>query len=125
MFSIFPDSKFNRLVDKILEREPLTWTYSSTYHRMPMISKDENGYEIKFTLPGYEKEDLQIFIEDECLTIKTVDSIEELHFFEKSYELPEDTDFDSCNASMKAGILTIKFNFNKPVEVPKKQIKIN
>lgn len=123
----FYNSTFDKLIDKILEREPLTWSYSNTYHRMPIISKDENGYEIQLTLPGYEKEDLEISIEGDILTIKTTNlgaesSISE---FEKSYSLPEDIDVDTCDATMRAGILTITLEFKKPVKIKSKKININ
>jgi len=123
----FYNSSFDRLIDKMLEREPLSWVQSSHYSKMPIISKDEDGYEIQFTLPGYEKEDLEILIEDEFLTIKTIKQDESLKVdkFEKSYSLPEDIDHDSCKASMKAGILTITLDFKEPVKPKSKKIKIN
>lgn len=123
----FYNSTFDKLIDRILEREPLTWPQSSHYSKMPIISKDENGYEIQLTLPGYEKEDLEILIEGDVLTIKTTNlgaesSISE---FEKSYSLPEDIDTNKCNATMRAGILTITLEFKEPVKSKSKKININ
>ena len=123
----FYNSTFDRLIDKMLEREPLTWSQSGHYSKMPVISKDENGYEIQFTLPGYEKEDIEVMIEDGFLTVKSAKRDENsiVNEFEKSYSLPEDVNHDSCKAAMKAGILTINLEFKEPVKPKSKKIKIN
>lgn len=123
----FYNSTFDKLIDRILEREPLGWIQSGHYSKMPIISKDENGYEIQFTLPGYEKEDIEVLIEDGFLTVKTVQQDEKSGAaeFEKSYSLPDDVNRDSCKATMKAGILTITLEFEEPVKLKSKKIKIN
>jgi HSP20 family molecular chaperone IbpA len=111
----------------MLEKEPLSWPQSSHYSKMPIISKAEDGYEIQFTLPGYEKEDLEILIEEGFLTVKTAQQDEKSSIaeFEKSYSLPEDVDTEKCNATMRAGILTISLEFKEPVKPKSKKIKIN
>lgn len=123
----FYNSTFDRLIDKMLEREPLSWIQSGHYSKMPIISKTEDGYEIQFTLPGYEKEDLEILIEEGFLTVKTArqDEKSSIAEFEKSYSLPEDVDTEKCNATMRAGILTISLEFKEPIKPKSKKIKIN
>lgn len=123
----FYNSTFDRLIDKMLEREPLSWIQSGHYSKMPIISNTEDGYEIQFTLPGYEKEDLEILIEEGFLTVKTAQQDEKSSIaeFEKSYSLPEDVDTEKCNATMRAGILTISLEFKEPVKPKSKKIKIN
>lgn len=123
----FYNSTFDRLIDKMLEREPLSWIQSGHYSKMPIISKNEDGYEIQFTLPGYEKEDLEILIEEGFLTVKTArqDEKSSIAEFEKSYSLPEDVDTEKCNATMRAGILTISLEFKEPIKPKSKKIKIN
>lgn len=126
----FTNSTLEKLVDDIFENNSSRFSpmFNSTiikkYYDLPIVSKDEDGIEIKLTLAGYEKEDLEISIEDNLLTISTIEDLSEtLESFERSFEIDEKIDPKSGTASMKAGILTISLNYKKPKKA--KKIKIN
>lgn len=126
----FTNSTLEKLVDDIFENNSSRFSpmFNSTiikkYYDLPIVSKDEDGIEIKLTLAGYEKEDLEISIEDNLLTISTIENLTEtLESFERSFEIDEKIDSKSGTANMKAGILTISLNYKKPKKA--KKIKIN
>ena len=126
----FTNPRLEKLVDDIFENNSSRFSpmFNSTiikkYYDLPIVSKDENGIEIKLTLAGYEKENLEISIEDNLLTISTIENLTEtLESFERSFEIDERIDPKSGTANMKAGILTISLNYKKPKKA--KKIKIN
>ena len=80
--------------------------------------------QLQLYLDHNEKEDLEISIEDNLLTISTIENLTEtLESFERSFEIDEKIDSKSGTANMKAGILTISLNYKKPKKA--KKIKIN
>lgn len=99
------------------------------------ISETEKQYVIDVTLPGMKKDEIQIDLEKGRLTIsgerkfekeeegKTYHRVES-HYgtFTRSFQLPDDVNDDSINASYKDGILNI--TIDKSEEKMKKQIKI-
>ncbi len=122
----FTNPRLEKLVDDIFENNSSRFSpmFNSTiikkYYDLPIVSKDEDGIEIKLTLAGYEKEDLEISIEDNLLTISTIENLSEaLESFKRSFEIDENLDPKSGTANMKAGILTILFSYKKPKKVKK------
>jgi HSP20 family protein len=102
------------------------------------ISEDENSYGISLALPGYNKEDLNIELNDGLITIssKSEKSNEEKtdkyirkeftkSSFEKSFHLPEDVNDDNVEASMENGVLTITLNKIKVLDDTTKIKKID
>jgi HSP20 family protein len=99
------------------------------------ISETENQYVIDVTLPGMKKDDIQLDLEKGRLTIngerkfekekegKTYHRVES-HYgtFTRTFQLPDDVNDDSINASYNDGILNI--TIDKSEEKMKKQIKI-
>ena len=129
----FTNPKLEKLVDDIFNNNTSKFStmFSSAsseilkrYYDLPVVSRDENGVEIKLTLPGYEREDLEISIEDDELVVSTVENVSDsIDEFERTFKLMEDIDESSCAASMKAGILTISFQYKKPKKSKKIIIK--
>lgn len=126
----FTNPRLEKLVDDIFNNNTSKFSpmFNSTiikkYYDLPIVSKDENGIEIKLTLAGYEKEDLEISIESNLLTISTIENLSEnLESFERCFDVSEKLDPKSCIANMKAGILTISLNYKKPKKA--KKIKIS
>jgi len=89
------------------------------------LKETDDGYTMKVELPGLEKEDIKISLEQNVLTLsgekKDEDTKKNASFhqreirygwFERSFNLPGDIDGDKIKAKMKKGVLTI--------EVPKK-----
>ena len=92
----------------------------STVHPVVNVEETENEYLIYAELPGMEKKDINISIEDSVLSIsgekKSESKTEEKNFhrFERSYgkfyrsfELPHSIDRENIDASYKNGVLHI------------------
>jgi HSP20 family protein len=106
---------------------------------MPAIDVTETGNEIQITaeLPGLERKDVDILLEDDILTIrgeKKVESKEEdksknYHVSERSYgafyrviQLPPGVDPGKIQATMSKGVL--KVTIPKPAGVQPKKIEV-
>jgi HSP20 family molecular chaperone IbpA len=94
----------------------------SAYTEVIRAEKVENGYDIHFVLPGYDKEDLKISQEKRDLVVSAKFETEGTwkKTFAKRVQLPDDADFSSSSAKLEKGILSIHVPFNedqKPVEI--------
>ena len=91
------------------------------------IREEEDSYKIELAAPGFEKEDFQIEIDDENLTIKMEKNIEieeeddnynrkefSYQSFNRSIELPENSIPEDLEATYSNGILELT--------LPKKEI---
>lgn len=99
------------------------------------ISETEKQYVIDVEVPGMNKKDINLNVENNTLTISGERKFEkeednkqyhrvETHYgsFSRSFSLPENADYDSIKASYTNGILTI--TVDKSEKSLKKQIDI-
>ncbi len=102
------------------------------------IKEDDTGFELEFAIPGQNKEDFNVEIDEHVMTVsmetRTEDETKEENFtrrefsyqsFKRSFTLPETVDEDKIEASYKEGIL--KFRLPKKDEAlpkPKRTIAI-
>ncbi len=99
------------------------------------ISETEDGYEVRTELPGVSKDDVQISVKDNCLTIQGEKRWEngdeskdyrriERQFgnFERRFSLPPKVDVNNITAEYTDGVLTL--SIPKPEEVKRKEIPI-
>ncbi len=102
------------------------------------IKEDETGYELELAIPGRKKEDFNVEIDDNVMTVsmetKSEDETKDEHYtrrefsyqsFKRSFTLPETVDEEKIEASYEEGIL--KFRLPKREEVlpkPKRTIEI-
>lgn len=95
------------------------------------VKETENGYEVKADIPGVDKKDIHVSVDNDVLNIK-VDSKSEKEedkeeggttwhrmerhsvFMQRSLRMPENADMDSIKATYENGVLAL--------EVGKKQI---
>ena len=109
-------------------------------HKLPAVNikEREEGFELALSVPGFVKEDFNIEIDNEVLTIsadvenETTENNEnytrrEFSFssFKRAFNLPETVDEDKINASYESGIL--KITLSKKEEAlpkPKRLIQI-
>ncbi len=97
----------------------------------------DDAYYIEVDLPGVKKEDININVEDNTLTISGERKIEQEHKednfykvesvygkFERSFTLPEDVDTDKIEAKSENGVLEIKIPKVAKVEKTPKKIEI-
>jgi HSP20 family molecular chaperone IbpA len=80
------------------------------FYRDYEIKTSEKGYVLEIKVPGYEKKDLDIFIEEDVLNVVSKD--EKINY---KFKLPKDAKVKDAFAECKNGILTIL--------IPKKNLK--
>lgn len=92
--------------------------------------ENEDNYELSVALPGYKKDDISINIDNDVLTISSELNEENEQkgknyitkqikkcSFTKRFVLSDDIDKDKINAKMEDGILHIKLDKIKKIEV--------
>ena len=97
----------------------------------------DDAYYIEVDLPGVEKDDININVDDNTLTISGERKMKQEHKdaefyrvesvygkFERSFSLPEDADTDNIEATHKNGVLEIKIPKVAKVEKTPKKIEI-
>jgi len=84
------------------------------------ITHDGDGATIKLKVPGFNKKSIDISVDSETLTIegKTDDDS-----FTKKYAVDNKFDFDSIEAKVVDGLLTLTLPYK--AEVKPKKIKVN
>ena len=98
------------------------------------IVENEKSFDLKFAVPGMEKDDLSIEIDNGFLTVSGERKIEDVnknfHFietgygkFSRSFQLPDDINEEKISANCKNGILNISV-MKDPKALLKKTIKI-
>ena len=84
------------------------------------IYETEGDIVVKAEAPGVDKKDISVDINDGVLTVKgerkNTEEVKEENFyrqervygkFQRSFQLPEGTDYDKINADFKDGVLTV------------------
>jgi len=125
--------QFNRVFNQVQEREEKNLAF------IPVVNTREadDAYYIEVELPGVKKEDINIDVNENTLTISGERKISQEHKddnfykvesvygkFERSFSLPEDVDTDKIEASSKNGVLEIKIPKVVKVEKTPKKIEI-
>ncbi|MCH2450152.1 MAG: Hsp20/alpha crystallin family protein [Gracilimonas sp.] len=100
------------------------------------ISETETNFEVSVALPGMNKEDINVDLDNSRLSISGERTFEEeeegknyhqveskFGSFNRSFQLPDSIDEESIEAKYENGVLTITIAKNE--EKVKKQIKIN
>lgn len=140
---ISPDNVRSRYIDSIFEDQRRRLFGSNTIqpeHELNIPnaniteSTDEKrtGYLIELAAPGYNKEDFNISIDGDYLTISGQLSDERVrdsksfarrehnfHTFSRAWNLPESCDEDNITANYRNGILEVFIPVNKPIEQTK------
>jgi HSP20 family protein len=139
-FNIF--TSLHREVDRLFDEFTRGFGTSGTPANnslVPSIDVSETDKEIEVTaeMPGLERKDVEVSLEDNILTIRGEKKIEEeksdkkksRHLVERSYglfyrmlELPPGIDPASVLATMSKGVLKIKIP--KPAQVEAKKIEV-
>ena len=99
------------------------------------ISENEGGYVLTAELPGVKKEDIDIDLKDNTLTIKGERKAEKKEEkdqyirvessygkFERSFYVSDDIDISKADANFKDGVL--KIDLKRKEEAKPKQIKV-
>ena len=105
----------------------------------PLVNKREGqyAYHIELDLPGMKKEEIDVDVKDNIVTIsgerKTKEEIEKENYykiessygrFERSFTLPENVDIENIHAQSQDGVLEVIIPKLEKVENRSKKIKI-
>ncbi|MCR5378263.1 MAG: Hsp20/alpha crystallin family protein [Fibrobacter sp.] len=83
----------------------------------------ENGFALEVELPGVKKEDLDVQLEKNILTVKASRTRKDGKFsYERSFRLAEDIDVDSIKVNLENGIL--KFDMSKKAQAAARKLTI-
>lgn len=131
-------SPFNGLWSNILDQDFFGMpSYEHAEHTLPKVNiiEDNNEYKIELAVPGFEKNDFNIEVDDDVLSISlekemnatTTYNKREFNFgsFKRSFNLPESANSAKISANYKSGILNIlvpKKEEAKPI--PSRIIKV-
>jgi len=132
---------FPSLVDELFnqDRRVRTSSISSTTPAVNLIEQDTQ-FLIELAAPGNKKEDFEIEIEDEILSISSSSNKEDntseketftrhefsYNSFRRSFTIPESVDVSSIEATYNEGVLLIKLlKLEEALPQPKKLIKIS
>ena len=130
--------RMNRTFDSMLNsffEEMNTPSQRSNVWRPAMDVQDlEKSYELSFSLPGFEKDNITISVKNNTLTLSAkkaeVKEDEGVKYmareiargsYERDIELPENVNTDKISAEYKSGILTLSVPKTKealPKEIP-------
>jgi molecular chaperone IbpA len=119
--------------DQIDRWNDLTRVKSTSFPPYNLIKVDENNYRVELALAGYTKEDIEVVVEKDLLTVKSVEKEEEedskvIHqgiakrLWTQKFVLGEWMVVKE--AVLKDGLLTIKVERELPEEAKPKTIKI-
>jgi HSP20 family molecular chaperone IbpA len=88
--------------------------------RRDFITHDDDGATLKLKVPGFNKKSIDISVDSETLTIegKTEDDS-----FTKKYSVDNKFDFDSIDAKVVDGLLTLTLPYT--ADVKPRKIKVN
>ena len=116
--------RFPRLLDELLRGGLREWPRpgrAGAFLPAIDISDDDKQYSISVELPGGKKEDVQVEVHEDMLTIRgekkseREEKKEQRRYVERSYgsfsrsfRLPADADAEHVDASFKDGVLTIR-----------------
>ncbi|MBX2915705.1 MAG: Hsp20/alpha crystallin family protein [Cyclobacteriaceae bacterium] len=132
----FVPTSFSALVDRFFN-DSITRAGGSTFVPKTDVVETANAYEVHLALPGVNKEDFNIEVNDNYLTIsgerkfqnekkdKNYHAIE-THYgsFSRSFTLPENIDASKINAKYNNGILEVTIPKDEK-KVLKQTIKVS
>ena len=86
------------------------------------VTKEEEGYRVDLAIPGYDRDDIDIAVKDNTLTVeaKILDASQNNYkevfnvtSFKRQWTLPRTSDVDGIDATYKNGILSIEIPSTK------------
>lgn len=125
--------EIDQLVDSVFRRDTDEDLFPSVWSPAVDVAESDNEYLVKVELPGINKEDVKVTVQDSVLTIlgeKKQETEAKNHnyhrversygSFQRSFTLPSTVEADKVDATFKDGVLTIalpKAEEAKPKEI--------
>ncbi|MCW3113400.1 MAG: heat shock protein Hsp20 [Segetibacter sp.] len=136
----YPANKsLTKVFDELFDAFPTTWgnDVRSNTTAPVNINETENGYDLQFNVPGRNKEDFKINVENGLLTVsyekkeqaeaketKAVRKEWSFQSFKRSFSLDEKINADAIEAKYDNGILKVYLPKKEEVKNAPKQISI-
>lgn len=136
----YPTSKsLNNVFDELFKAYPSTWgnDVRSNSAAPVNINENENGYDLQFNVPGRNKEDFKISVEEGFLTVsyekkeqteakepKSIRKEFSFQSFKRSFSLDKKINADGIEAKYENGILKVFLPKKEEVKNAPKQISI-
>lgn len=109
---------FTNILNELFNSPIMESVERAVTHSRPAvnISKNDKAYILSFALPGLDKKDVAIKVEERQLTVSSDITAEEQKFrlrefnyskFERVFDLPKDVDVNNISATYEAGILAL------------------
>ena len=136
---ILPGKAFQGLVDEFFGRDLNDWFKNSPNGFKPAVNvkETEQAFHLEMAVPGYQKDDFEIALDEQRLTVKAAkkDEMNEENkgyrrrefyaaTFERSFHLPENTDSENIKAVYENGILLVEIPKKEEVKPEKRTIAI-
>jgi len=105
-------------------------TFREQSYPTAKVNDLEDRYEINVVVPGLNKGDLNVHLDDQTLTISYESSTDEgtnavsYSSFSKSWTLPDGTTEKDISAGYDSGVLTVSVQKTEPVKIPVKTIPV-
>ena len=135
----FAPTSFSSLIDRFFN-DSVSRSGGSAHSFVPRVDilENEKAYEIQVAVPGVNKEDFKIDLNEGYLTIsgerkfsreKKEDNLHSIETqygsFSRSFALPENVDTDNISARYTNGILELTILKKEEKKAPKTTIKVN
>ena len=131
-------NRVSRMIDEMFNDRTPARRVTDSFEPSVNILETENDYRLTFEIPGMTKEDINVSIKENVLTVsgerKDVELSENQRYlyreltagkFSRAFTLPETVDTEKVSADYKQGLLTItlaKQEAAKPKEI---EVKVN
>jgi HSP20 family protein len=138
MIPVVKYQKVPSIVDELLRNDFFGGAIENKNHYPSVnISENDSDYSINLALPGYNKGELKVSVDNNILTIsydhenaedKKIKFLKRefaIVNFKKTFKLPENAEADKIEASHNNGILSIQIPKRAKVEIPVQDIKID
>ena len=106
------DTLFNDVFDDFFNDRAVARPYMNNVQRGAQVYNNDDDWQVVFAVPGVQKDDVKIKIDDHVLTVSYENKAENSRFnfvssFSRSWNVDRDVDIDKIIANHEDGILTI------------------
>lgn len=129
-----PYQPFNNLVGDLFKQMPSLSQEGFKHHAPANIKETAEAYVVELMVPGFNKEDLKLQVENNIMTISgEVKKEEDVKYvrkefrfssFNRSFTLDKQIDADAISAQYVNGVLTLNLPKKEEVKPATKQINI-
>ena len=130
---------YDRSLDNFFDNFLSDWGVKTSKFPPVDIEENKDSFVIKAEMPGFNEENIKLYVEKHVLHISAESSSNEsekegkkylvrerkVSSFERSFTLPEGVNEEALSASYNKGVLTVSIPKAEKAEVKKIDVKIN